>query len=65
MRDGRRVRATQALLCTFASWLCKQKQIYEQMKDLQHDNAKHCLDFHRVSVAGILAYLMLDVKQPP
>ena len=55
-----------ALLATFATeFLKKQKQIYEIMKDLQHDNAKHCLDFHRVSAAGIVAYLLLDVKQPP
>ena len=52
-------------LCTFALWQGKRKQIYHQMKDLQHDNAKHCLDFHRVNAAGILAYLVLDVVHPP
>lgn len=35
------------------------------MKDLQHDNAKHCLDFHRVNAAAILCYLLLDVTHPP
>ena len=52
-------------LCTFATWQHKRKQIYRQMKDLQHDNAKHCHDFHRVNAAGILAYLVLDVQHPP
>jgi hypothetical protein len=27
-------------LCRFAAWLCKNKQVYEVMKDLSHDNAK-------------------------
>ena len=55
----------QCILCTFARWLHKDKQIYEHMKDMQHDNARHALDFHRVSVAGILAFLLLDVQRPP
>ena len=55
----------QPLLCTFAAWLHKDKQIYEEMKDLQNDNATHALDFHRVSSAGILCYLLLSVKNPP
>ena len=49
----------------FAHWLGKKKDVYRQMKDLQHDNAKHALDFHRVCSAGILAYLLLDVTSPP
>ena len=53
-----------AVLCTFASWLHKDKQIYQNMKDLQNDNAKHALDFLRTSTAAILAYLILDVKHP-
>ena len=53
------------ILCTFATWLHKDKQVYEKMKDLQHDNAKHLLDFHRASVAAILCYLRLHVKNPP
>ena len=52
-------------LCMFALWQHKDKQIYEEMKDLQHDNAKHALDFHRVNVAGVLSYLVLDVVTPP
>ena len=52
-------------LCMFAHWLGKKKDVYRQMKDLQHDNAKHALDFHRVCSAGILAYLLLDVTSPP
>jgi len=55
----------QPLLCTFAAWLHKDKQIYEEMKDLQNDNATHALDFHRVSSAGILSYLLLSVKNRP
>ena len=51
-------------LCTFATWLHKKKQVYHKMKDLQHDNYKHCLDFHRVVVVGILCYLLFDVKKP-
>lgn len=35
------------------------------MKDLQHNNAKHALDFHRVNAAAIFAFVILDVKQPP
>ena len=54
-----------AMGCTFAEWLHKSKQIYEEMKDLQHDNATHALDFHRVSSAGIICYLLLSVKNPP
>ena len=52
-------------LCTFARWLHKEKQIYEQMKDLEHDNAKHALDFHRVVTAAILCYMELHVTDPP
>ena len=56
----------QVLLYTFAIvWLKKTKQIYEVMPDLQHDNYKHAFDFHRVSAAGILSFLILDVKHPP
>jgi hypothetical protein len=51
--------------CTFALWQGKRKQIYHHMADLQHDNFRHCLDFHRVNTAGILAYLTLDVVHPP
>ena len=51
--------------CTFALWQGKRKHIYHQMKDLQHDNFRHCLDFHRANTAGILAYLTLDVVHPP
>lgn len=51
--------------CTFACWLGKRKQIYQSMNDLQHDNARHILDFHRVNTAGILSYLLLDVQNPP
>ena len=54
----------QAILCTFAGWLHKEKQIYETMNNLEHDNAKHALDFHRVSTCGIICYLILDVKKP-
>ena len=36
-----------------------------RMKDLQHDNAKHALDFYRVVTAGIICYLLLDVTSPP
>jgi len=54
------------LLYTFAiTWLKKNKDIYEIMQDLQHDNAKHITDFHRVSASGILSFLLLDVKHPP
>jgi hypothetical protein len=51
-------------LCTFAQWLHKKKDIVESMKDLQHDNAKHALDFHRVCTSAIIAFLLLDVKHP-
>lgn len=34
------------------------------MKDLQHDNARHVVDFHRVNAAAIMCYLLLDVKHP-
>lgn len=51
-------------LCTFSRWQGKRKQIYQFMKDLQHDNARHVLDFHRTNVAGILSYLILDVTNP-
>lgn len=34
------------------------------MKNLDHDNAKHCHDFHRVCTAAILAYIQLDVVRP-
>ena len=54
-----------AMLCTFARWLHKDKQIYEEMKDLQNNNATHALDFHRVSSAGILCFLLLSVQNPP
>ena len=50
--------------CTFSRWQGKRKQIYQHMKDLQHDNARHVLDFHRTNVAGILSYLILDVTNP-
>ena len=56
--------SAQVVLCTFATWLHKDKQIYEHMNNLENDNAKHALDFHRVSTAGILCYLILDVKKP-
>jgi hypothetical protein len=59
------VRVAQCLLYTIAIvWLKKVKQIYEIMQDLQHDNYKHCFDLHRVSAAGILCFLILDVKRP-
>jgi hypothetical protein len=51
--------------CVFAMWQGKQKQIYHHIPDLQHDNAKHALDFHRVNAAAIMAYLTLDVTNPP
>ena len=51
-------------LCTFATWLHKEKQIYRSMNDLENDNAKHALDFHRVVTAAIMCYLLLDVKSP-
>jgi hypothetical protein len=35
----------EACHATFASWLGKEKQIYKEMKDLEHDNAKHIHDF--------------------
>ena len=54
-----------AILCTFAAWTKKDKQIYEHMADLQNDNARHVLDFLRASTAAILAYLILDVVHPP
>ena len=54
-----------ACTCTFAAWQKKKKQIKQHMPDLQHDNAKHCLDFLRVDTAAILCFLLLDVKSPP
>tara|TARA_B110000046_G_scaffold126775_1_gene133183 strand:- start:601 stop:2232 length:1632 start_codon:yes stop_codon:yes gene_type:complete len=51
-------------LATFACWLHKDKQIYEHFKDLTHDNAKHCIDFHRVVSAACTAFLLLDVQHP-
>lgn len=32
---------------------------------MSHDNPKHALDFHRVNVAAITAFLLLDVQNPP
>ena len=52
-------------LATFAKWLHKRKQIYRHFKNLEHDNAKHSLDFHRVCASAITAWVVLDVKYPP
>lgn len=52
-------------LCTFAAWLQKRKQIYKEMNDLENDNAKHILDFHRCVTSAILCCFVLHVQNPP
>ena len=51
--------------CKFAEWTHKKKQIYERMKDLQHDNATHALNFHRANTAATLLFILCFVRSPP
>ena len=50
--------------CACAAQLGKEK-VYQQMKNLEHDNWKHIVTFFQVVTCACLAFILQDVSDPP